>query len=159
MLNLIKQTSNNKKESIMNYKILAVSLMLFASALPALAEVDFNELPRIKQAMVAPPFLPEHDQVAKGGPKIVEVRIEIDEKKMVIDDKGTEVWAFTYGGSVPGPIIVAHEGDYIEVTLANLKKNTMPHNVDFHAATGALGGGELTNVAPGEEVTLRWKAV
>ncbi len=138
---------------------LAALFLMFSFASPVLAEVDFNELPRVKQILVAPPFLPAHDQVAKGGPKIVEVRIEIDEKKMVIDDKGTEVWAFTYGGSVPGPLIVAHEGDYVEVTLANLKKNTMPHNVDFHAATGALGGGELTNVAPGEEVTLRWKAV
>lgn len=57
-------------------------------------------------------------------------------------------------------MIVAHVGDYVEVTLVNLKKNTMPHkNVDFHSATGALGGGELTLVAPGEEVVLRWKAI
>ena len=34
----------------------------------------------------------------------------------------------------------------------------MPHNIDFHSATGALGGGELTLVNPGEQVTLRWKA-
>ena len=34
----------------------------------------------------------------------------------------------------------------------------MPHNIDFHSATGALGGGELTLVNPGEQVVLRWKA-
>ena len=34
----------------------------------------------------------------------------------------------------------------------------MPHNIDFHAATGALGGGELTLVNPGEQVVLRFKA-
>ena len=34
----------------------------------------------------------------------------------------------------------------------------MPHNIDFHAATGALGGAELTLINPGEQVTLRWKA-
>ena len=34
----------------------------------------------------------------------------------------------------------------------------MPHNIDFHSATGALGGAELTLVNPGEQVTLRWKA-
>ncbi len=34
----------------------------------------------------------------------------------------------------------------------------MPHNIDFHSATGALGGGELTLINPGEQVTLRWKA-
>ena len=34
----------------------------------------------------------------------------------------------------------------------------MPHNIDFHSATGALGGGALTLVNPGEQVVLRWKA-
>ncbi|MBP9837977.1 MAG: nitrite reductase, copper-containing [Proteobacteria bacterium] len=124
----------------------------------AVAEDSLKNIPRVKQELVAPPFLPIHEQISKG-PKIVEVRLEIDEKRIVIDDAGTEVWAFTYGGSVPGPMIVAHVGDYVEVTLVNLKKNTMPHNVDFHSATGALGGGELTLVAPGEEVVLRWKAI
>ena len=32
-------------------------------------------------------------------------------------------------------------------------------NVDFHASTGALGGGALTKVKPGQEVVLRWKAI
>jgi nitrite reductase (NO-forming) len=34
----------------------------------------------------------------------------------------------------------------------------MPHNIDFHSATGALGGGALTMVNPGEQAVLRWKA-
>ena len=34
----------------------------------------------------------------------------------------------------------------------------MPHNIDFHSATGALGGAELSLVNPGEQVTIRWKA-
>ena len=69
------------------------------------------------------------------------------------------MWAFTFNGSVPGPIIVVHVGDYVELTLVNPKTNQLLHNIDFHAATGALGGGELTNVSPGEEVVLRFKAV
>ncbi len=120
--------------------------------------VDVAKLPRVKQVMVAPPFLPEHEQVAKDGPKVIEVTLTIEEKKMVIDDEGTELWALTFGGSVPGPMIVAHEGDYVEVTLQNLPSNIMEHNIDFHSATGALGGGALTHVLPGEQVVLRWKA-
>ena len=69
---------------------------------------DVSKLPRVKQTLVAPPFLPEHDQVAKGGPKIVEVTLTIEEKKIVIDGDGTEIWAFAYNGSVPGPMIVVH---------------------------------------------------
>ena len=123
------------------------------------AKVDISSLPRVKQVMVAPPFLPEHEQVAVGGPKIVEVALTIEEKKMVLDSDGTEVWAFTYNGSVPGPMIVVHEGDYVELTLRNLATNILEHNIDFHASTGALGGGALTKVLPGEQVILRWKAV
>jgi nitrite reductase (NO-forming) len=55
-------------------------------------------------------------------------------------------------------MMVVHEDDYVEVTLVNPATNTMPHNVDFHAATGALGGAELTLISPGEQVVLRWKA-
>ena len=122
-------------------------------------KVDIASLPRMKQVMVAPPFLPEHEQVATGGPKIVEVTFVIEEKKMVLDSEGTEVWALTFNGSVPGPMIVVHEGDYVELTLKNLATNLMEHNIDFHASTGALGGGALTKVLPGEQAVLRWKAV
>jgi nitrite reductase (NO-forming) len=64
----------------------------------------------------------------------------------------------TYNGSIPGPLMVVHEGDYVELTLINPDTNTLAHNIDFHAATGALGGGGLTLVNPGEQVTLRFKA-
>jgi nitrite reductase (NO-forming) len=124
----------------------------------AAAPVDLSKLQRVKQELVAPPFAPMHEQVAGPEPRIIEVTIDIVEKKMVIDDEGTEVWALSYNGSVPGPLIVAHEGDYIELTLRNLPTNIMEHNIDFHASTGALGGGALTHVLPGEQAVLRWKA-
>jgi nitrite reductase (NO-forming) len=131
------------------------------AATPAAAATttDLSMLQRVKQKLVAPPFLPEHEQVANGDPRIIEIELVIEEKKMVLDDDGTEVWAMTYNGSVPGPMIVVHEGDYVELTLKNLPTNVLEHNIDFHAATGALGGGALTKVMPGEQAVLRWKAV
>jgi nitrite reductase (NO-forming) len=57
------------------------------------APADLSKLPRVKQVLVAPPLMPEHEQVAKGGPKIVEITLTIEEKKMVIDDEGTEITA------------------------------------------------------------------
>jgi len=129
-------------------------------ATPALADaVDISKLPRVKQTMVAPPFLPKHEQTAPDQPRIVEVTFVIEEKKLVIDDEGTEIWAFTYNGTVPGPMIVVHEGDYVELTLRSPKSNILEHNIDFHASTGALGGGALTKIQPGEQVVLRWKAI
>lgn len=119
---------------------------------------DIKSLKRIRQNLVPPPSVPKHKQVDTDGPKVVEVRLVIEEKKIIIDDDGTEIWAFTYNGTVPGPMIIAHEGDYIEVTLVNPSSNSLEHNVDFHASTGALGGGGITHVAPGEEVVLRFRA-
>lgn len=120
-------------------------------------QADIEGLERVTQKLVPPPFFPEHEQVATGGPKIIEVRMVIEEREIEVEP-GVFMWASTYDGSVPGPLIVAHEGDYIEFTLVNPATNQLPHNVDFHSSTGALGGGDLTLVSPGEEVVLRWKA-
>jgi nitrite reductase (NO-forming) len=120
---------------------------------------DLSGYTRVKQELVAPPYAPEHEQVATGGPKIVEIFMETTERLMVVDeDTGASVWALTYNGSVPGPLIIVHEGDMVELTLRNPSDSQMEHNIDFHASTGALGGGGLTHVYPGEETVLRWKA-
>ncbi len=135
--------------------------LLSIMALPTLA-ADGNpqavaELKRVKQTLVAPPFLPEHTQVAKGAPRIVEVEMVIHEKPLQIAPNAS-AQVMTFNGSVPGPIIVVHQDDYVELTLVNPDTNTLMHNIDFHAATGALGGGALTDVNPGEQVVLRFKA-
>lgn len=133
-----------------------------APKLPANTVTDepmtVDHLEHVHQELVSPPFVPAHDQVATDGPKVIQARLVVEEKSMVIDDDGTEVQAMTFNGSVPGPLIVAHQGDYIELTLENPEGNSLEHNIDFHAATGALGGGALTYVQPGEKTVLRFRA-
>jgi len=119
---------------------------------------DISGLPRTKVDLVAPPFVHAHEQVATGGPKVVEFKLTIKEQPVVIDGDGTTLQAMTYNGSIPAPMMVVHQDDYVELTLVNPETNEMPHNIDFHAATGALGGGALTHVNPGEQVVLRFKA-
>ena len=120
--------------------------------------VNVDRLERVTQKLVRPPFVPDHDQIVSGAPKVVQVRLVIEEKPLVIDDDGTTVQAMTFNGSVPGPLIVVHQGDYVELTLVNPASNSLEHNIDFHASTGALGGGELTLVQPGEKAILRFRA-
>ncbi len=120
--------------------------------------VDPSALPHITQVMVPPPALPEFEQVARGGPQVVEVRLEVQEKRMKISPRA-EIWALTFNGTVPGPMIVAHQGDYVQLTLVNPKSNTLTHNIDLHAATGAMGGGDLTEVAPGQQATIRFRVL
>jgi nitrite reductase (NO-forming) len=151
-----------------------VAASLYAPAAAADKPSRASGLPRVKQVLVAPPFVPQHTQKAQGGPAIVEVRLEVEERKLVVDQEGTTINAMTFQGTIPGPLIVVHQDDYVELTLVNRARrppgvekpehwagfpgNLMSHNIDFHAATGALGGAGLTLIAPGQEAILRFKA-
>ena len=137
----------------------AISPIVMAAKSDAAMKADMSGLKRVKQKLVAPPFVPAYDQTYSGSPKIVEVELVGKEMKWEIDDDGTVINASTFNGSIPGPLMICHEGDYIELTLKNSPDNVMEHNIDFHASTGALGGGGLTLVEPGQQVVLRWKAV
>ncbi len=124
--------------------------------MPAKENVD--NLKHVVEKLVPPPNLPEYNQVDKDAPKVVEVKLVVEEKKMEIAP-GVISWVLTYDGTVPGPIIVVHQNDYVQVTIVNPSTNTLVHNIDFHAATGALGGGAISKVAPGQQVTFRFKAI
>jgi len=156
---------NNLRRSILIAASISVAAFLHPTSFAAETmdidkvgtQANIAGLERVTQTLVAPPFLPEHVQVAKGAAQIVEMTMEIVEKEMEIAED-VFVQAMTFEGTNPGPMIVVHEGDYVELTLKNPKTNSMVHNIDFHASTGALGGGGLTHVAPGEQVILRFKA-
>ena len=134
-------------------KVAAEEVMDTSDAKP----VDLSSLPVRKHKLVKPPFVHDHDQVAKTGPTLVKFEMKIIEKEIEVAEDAY-LQAMTFNGSVPGPLMVVHEGDYVELTLFNPPENLMQHNIDFHAATGALGGGSLTLVNPGEKVVLRFKA-
>ena len=129
------------------------------AGVPAIADTAPSApLAREKVNLVAPPHVHPHNQIANQPPVIKEFRLTVEEKQIVVDEDGTTMRAMTYNGSIPGPLMVVHEGDYIELTLVNPASTTMAHNIDFHASTGALGGAALTLVNPGEQAVLRFKA-
>lgn len=139
-------------------RVLGVISVVFYSAVAFGAnESSLDSIKRVTQTLVAPPAVPKHEQIAKSAPKVVQVRLMIEEKLMQISPDGASVWAMTYNGSVPGPLIIVHQDDYLELTLVNPSTNTLEHNIDFHAATGAMGAGALTHIDPGEEVVVRLK--
>jgi len=65
---------------------------------------------------------------------------------------------WTFDGTVPGPMLRVREGDTVVLTLKNQASNLHHHSIDLHAVTGPGGGAAVTEVAPGEEKTLRFKA-
>ena len=162
----MKNTMKMNRRSFLASSLAAASAAVISGKVAAEApmkvaeigvESDIKDMERVKQKLVKPPFLPEHDQVAKHPPRIVEVELVVEEKEIEVKPD-VFVQAMTFNGTNPGPIMVVHEGDYIELTLKNPKTNLMTHNIDFHASTGALGGGGLTHVNPGEQTVLRFKA-
>ena len=117
------------------------------AAMPPLAatarQAEISALPREPVKLVAPPFVHADEQVATGGPQVVELTMTIEEKPAIIDDDGTTLQGMTFNGSIPGPLMVVHEGDYIELTLINPASRSMPHNIDFHVATGGLAAAHI----------------
>ncbi|HEY6081961.1 MAG TPA: copper-containing nitrite reductase [Chitinophagaceae bacterium] len=91
-------------------------------------------------------------------PEKVIVNIEVEEKVMKLAD-GVEYTFWTFGGTVPGPFIRVHEGDLVEVHLSNAPDNKMPHNIDFHAATGPGGGAEASLTVPGHTSVFSFRAL
>ena len=46
--------------------------------------------------------------------------------------KGVKYEGWTFGGTVPGPVIRVREGDRVRIKVVN--KAPMPHSIDFHSA-------------------------
>mgnify|MGYP000471383049 CR=1 FL=1 len=148
-----------------NYISIFISLILILITLQAKSG-EADKLPVVIQELVSAPLVPTHNIVAKGGPKVIKVRMSITEKVITIDKQGTKFRVFAFNDSVPGPLIVAHVGDYIELTLVNPKKNYFGNYLGFSATKGALDlvteaasmevknfGIKVINVAPGDFAT------
>lgn len=61
----------------------------------------------------------------------VKVELVTTDNKVAIAS-GVAYMAWTYGGTVPGPVIHVRQGQTVNVTFTN--HGTMPHSIDFHAA-------------------------
>ncbi len=62
---------------------------------------------------------------------IKEFRIPITHETIEIAD-GVLYDGWTFGGTVPGPVIRVREGDLVRIHLVN--ESPMPHSIDFHSA-------------------------
>jgi nitrite reductase (NO-forming) len=92
------------------------------------------------------------------APQEVKYRIETVELEGRLAD-GTTFTYWTFDKTVPGPMLRVREGDTVELALANAADSKMVHSIDLHAVTGGMGGGEHTQVPPGQERTIRFKAM
>lgn len=96
--------------------------------------------------------------IGQRGPQVVRVDLETVELTGKLDDGTTYVY-WTFNRKVPGPFIRVRVGDTVEVHLTNAADSVMMHSVDFHGATGPGGGADFTQIAPGEEAVVTFKAL
>jgi nitrite reductase (NO-forming) len=117
--------------------------------------------PMAETTVAADPHAPTpvtHDPVA---PKLLEGKVhDIDlvmtEQEMTVTPGYVQkVW--TFGGTVPGPIIRVKVGDTIRIHLKNPVENEMAHSIDFHSSQVAWND-EMTSINPGEEKVYEWMA-
>jgi nitrite reductase (NO-forming) len=85
-----------------------------------------------------------------------DIDLVIEEKTMTVAT-GFVVGVWTFGGTVPGPVIRVKIGDLVRIHLKNPITNKLPHSVDFHASLVAWNG-PMTSINPGEEKLYEFRA-
>lgn len=92
---------------------------------PEITSVDFDK--------AVTPTSPAYDAVVPPvtDAPIKEFRIPIKDEKLQIAD-GATYDGWTFGGTVPGPVMHVRQGDLVRITVVN--EASIPHSIDFHAA-------------------------
>jgi FtsP/CotA-like multicopper oxidase with cupredoxin domain len=88
--------------------------------------------------------------------KVHEYELVVEEDKQHEVAPGIKIPAWTFNGSVPGPVIRAREGELIRVKLIN--KGAVPHSIHFHGVHAAEMDGVFGLVAPGSSFTYEFVA-
>jgi nitrite reductase (NO-forming) len=68
---------------------------------------------------------------------------------------GVAYHAWTFNGTVPGPVLRVRQGQLVHFTLVN--EGSMPHSIDFHAAQ-TLWSVNYQPVAVGKSFSFSWRA-
>jgi FtsP/CotA-like multicopper oxidase with cupredoxin domain len=117
---------------------------MFGDAVPAVGGP--NELDAL---LLPPPAL-----LAQPG-RVREYDITAVDRELEIAP-GVTFAAWTFNGTVPGPIIRATEGDLLRVRFANASAH--PHTMHFHGTHPANMDGVFEVVAPGATFTYEFEA-
>lgn len=117
--------------------------------------------PPPETAVAADPNAPApvtHDPIAPARleGEVHDIELVMTERLMTVAP-GYQQLVWTFGDTVPGPVIRVKVGDTIRVTLKNPAENQMPHSIDFHSSQVAWND-EMRSIAPGEELVYEWTA-
>jgi len=115
------------------------------------ADVSHGEAPVAPTATPAPI---DPDAPPLRRERLRHVRLEISDANVTIAP-GVTYYAWTFGGTIPGPFLRVTQGDTVDFTLVN--KAPQPHSMDFHAAEIAPNR-YYVNINAGDSLHYRFVA-
>ncbi len=116
-----------------------------ASPAAATPSADPNAPAYVLRDPNAPPVMPG---------TVHDVDLPITETDMTVA-KGYVVHVWTFGGTVPGPVIRVHLGDTVRIHLTN--ETPMSHSIDFHASQTSMDH-SMVEIKPGATFTYTFHA-
>ena len=121
-----------------------------------LANRPSGTLPVETLTVASAPSVPK--SIARRTSAKVIINLETREVRKRLAD-GVEYTFWTFGGTVPGPMLRVRSGDEVEFHLNNHPTSKMPHNIDLHAVTGPGGGAAASFTAPGHSSQFTFAAL
>lgn len=119
---------------------------------PPTVKATVSDTPRNYVNPPAPRFLERLPALPPGH--VVKVNLVLLYKTIEIQ-RGIRYRAWTFNGTIPGPVIHARVGDTLDVTLTN--RAAMAHSIDFHAAL-APPNIAYQSIQPGKTLRFSWVA-
>src|SRR5262249_26575126 len=141
------------------FLLVALVIALIGPGLPARSTTS-NTASSQTTAKIAAKNVPAHkpfDPHAPATPSGAVVNVTLVAMQRLISitpDVGYQAW--TFNGTVPGPVIRVRQGQTIRFTLQN-DDTKMAHSIDFHAAQTPPNVNYKT-VLPGQSLTFEWHA-
>jgi nitrite reductase (NO-forming) len=90
-----------------------------------------------------------------GEAQVKEFRIPMTHDTIEIAN-GVRYVGWTFGGTVPGPVIRVRQGDLVRINLVNEARD-MPHSIDFHASRIPMNHA-MKSIAPGDSLQFEFTA-
>ena len=112
--------------------------------------------PATEPSVDQPAAAPAYDPVlapAPGG-RVHDVTLRVTEASLEVAP-GVQQTMWTFGGTVPGPVLRGKVGDVFNVRLVNA--GSLPHSIDFHASRVSPDD-VMRSIEPGEELVYSFRA-
>jgi nitrite reductase (NO-forming) len=107
-------------------------------------------------ATVAVPPHQTYNAQAPATPQGNTVNVTLTVKELLVSiAPGVAYHAWTFNGTVPGPVLRVRQGQLVHFTLVN--DGSMPHSIDFHAAQTPWSV-NYQPIAPGTSLSFTWRA-